>query len=96
MCLRISERCVSCYVFFTFKSLGTKMVQTGKFINQGMFVKWMEVGVIRELGGCSECVRRDAVLGDFTSRVGRERCSHVHEHLFAFTVRKYCSELNTV
>ena len=30
------------------------------------------------------------------SRVGREHCSHVHEHLFTFTVRQCCSELNTV
>ena len=27
-------------------------------------------------------------------RVGREHCSHVREHLFAFAVRKYFSELN--
>ena len=30
------------------------------------------------------------------SRVGREHCSHVHEHLFTFTVRKFCSEMNTL
>ena len=29
-------------------------------------------------------------------KVGREHCSHVREHLFTFTVRKYCSESNTV
>ena len=35
-------------------------------------------------------------LGGVCSRVGRERCSHVHERLLAFTVHKCCSELNTV
>ena len=39
--------------------------------------------------GFGECF--DEVL----TRVGREHCSHVHEHLFAFTVRTYRSELNT-
>ena len=41
---------------------------------------------------------RRVQIGKFDSEgwVGREHCSHVHEHLFAFAVRKYCSELNTV
>ena len=31
-----------------------------------------------------------------SARVGREHRSHVHEHMFAYTVQGTCSDLNTV
>ena len=35
-------------------------------------------------------------LAGADAKVRREHCSHVRERLFTFTVRKYCSESNTV
>ena len=55
------------------------------------------VGGAPEHGGFAERVKLYGMLAGFVvHRVGREHCSHVREHLFAFTVHKYCSESNTV